>query len=276
MSDHSDNNTDPGRLLKTAEALFRSGQLIAAQEVFRTLLDDATTGADAHAGLGMVYLQNNELDEAERLFRVCMNKWGGTADAFYGVGVVHAAIDPGYARAHFEFALLKNPNHSGAQTRLARMSQKPNLHTAPLASPKQAVSAMEIEADHKQSSVSSGMLQPDAAISGNSTELESPSDLKQLSRSDRKRLQLSGTISELSQHMEMRGRFYKRQYQVWNFVLVRRADLPPLSVQMEGTKSVGHIRNGDEVELPKLPKEGRVAKPAKLMNHSRNAAVKLT
>lgn len=241
------NTTSHGKeVLDHAYALFQQSQVATAEGLFRTLLDDTDVAADAHAALGIVHLQKSEDAEAEKLFRLCNLKWGGTAESMYGLGVIHETLDPGYARAHYEFALLKNPKHAGAKTRLARMAQTPAQNAAV------ETSAEPIAAQQPQ-----------------------PKPTRKRTRREIKDELFRGIVTNFSQHVEVRGFAYKKQYQVWNFVVERKGDLEPVSVQMSGRSSVGVVREGDEVELPRTPRRGKVMTASRIKNLTRNAVVKV-
>lgn len=233
-------------------ALFRNGKYDCSKAVFTALLSDPKDAQNAHAALGIVHLESREFAQAEKLFRHCHAHWGPTAETCYGLGVVYEMQLPDYARAHYEMALALNSKHTGAQTRLQRL----------LSADRKAQTA----SDHSLQPAQSQAAAPDQPAPALTPPARSKAELQQA--------RCTGTVSHFVQHIEVRGLAYKKQYQVWNFV-INRDGLDPVSIQMAGRTSVGRILDGDVVQLPRVPREGQVVEIKKLKNLSRNAVVRV-
>lgn len=241
--------TDTKPSLEDGYALFRDGKYEDSKRVLAALLTDPKDAQNAHAALGIVHLESREFADAEKLFRHCHANWGPTAETCYGLGVVHELESPDYARAHYELALALNSKHTGSKARLQRLLSADRK--APRDGENPQAQQQQVPAPDEPAPAS----QP-----------RSKAELRQA--------RCTGTVSHFMQHIEVRGLAYKKQYQVWNFV-INRDGLDPVSIQMAGRRSVGRILDGDVVLLSRVPRDGQVVEIKKLKNLSRNAVVRV-
>jgi tetratricopeptide (TPR) repeat protein len=110
-------------LLNEALSLFRSGQYEASEKTFQQLQSSQRMEYRALAGLGMIRLAENRIDEASSLFEASLRRQVN-ADALYGLGYIEE-LGRNFSEACslYERALQRNPSHVDARKRLQNIQQ---------------------------------------------------------------------------------------------------------------------------------------------------------
>lgn len=116
--------TEPSDLLlfTLATSYAKNGDMEKAKQYFREA--DRTTKDEllslrCKAELGLMFLTEGKIDEAEAEFILILEKDANSADALYGLGVVYdSRQDLVKARSYWRKAVRVNPMHAGARQKL--------------------------------------------------------------------------------------------------------------------------------------------------------------
>lgn len=110
-------------LLSIAEQYYKLGQAsIAKQYLYRittSSMDDSLVLKSMNL-LGLIYLDENKLDDAQKEFEGILQKNKNSGDAYYGLGVIYEKKgELVKARAEWRKALRAQVNHQGALKKMA-------------------------------------------------------------------------------------------------------------------------------------------------------------
>lgn len=110
-------------LLSIAEQYYKLGQLsVAKQYLYRIANDckDDSLVLKSMNLLGLIYLDEDKLDEAQKEFEGILQKNENSGDAYYGLGVIYEKKgELVKARAEWRKALRVQVNHQGALKKMA-------------------------------------------------------------------------------------------------------------------------------------------------------------
>ena len=223
-------------LIENAKKLFRAGRAADSVNAFERILDEHDD-AEAHYGLGVVLLNQGDLDRAEHHLRQAGDRHGGHADAYYMLGqLAERRGDRDRACAWYERALSATAGHPAAGE-LARLR---GANAAGQASMGMGTGRAEERNVSAEAAGGWAAEIPESQLAFSPAEIGTVTKLKR------------GSESDPDQPLVMT--FNRPVLQVVTFELAREGQ-PPLAVEMRGATLVGPLDNGDRVAIPATPDE---------------------
>jgi tetratricopeptide (TPR) repeat protein len=210
--------------IESAKQAFRAGRVQESIAQFESAIRQ-TDQAEAHYGLGVVWLELGDLDAAEASLGDALARDPDHADATYQLGrIAERRGDTARARAMYERVLGWAPQHAGARDALQRVATGTPAAAQPLAQPAGPPASPRHIRDEAVIGVVSGLQQ---------------------------RL-------ELDQNRPLtayQANIAKQSVAIWTFRLERPGERPA-SVELRGRAITGLLRDGDWVAVPARWRKG--------------------